>query len=237
MGNCQTADAVAVVIQHPPGGGVGGGRVERAHGALSAAAVMAANPGHYVAAVIPGDDAAAAASRARKRRLKLLRPDDTLALGGVYRLVSFEEVLREFVSKRHATLSRRMVVATAAADAQRPESDRSLAQEQEEELHRGEEIAIPKRPVGRRAILHRRDEMGHLRSKQGMSMANKAQLPSPDQEATSSPPDPTANDLRPSDLEPDFSAALVMLGGRLGLARHGQWRPALPSIAEGSVAC
>ncbi|RCV43166.1 hypothetical protein SEVIR_9G274200v4 [Setaria viridis] len=194
MGNCQTADAVAVVIQHPPGGGVGGGRVERAHGALSAAAVMAANPGHYVAAVIPGDDAAAAASRARKRRLKLLRPDDTLALGGVYRLVSFEEVLREFVSKRHATLSRRMVVATAAADAQRPESDRSLAQEQ-------------------------------------------AQLPSPDQEATSSPPDPTANDLRPSDLEPDFSAALVMLGGRLGLARHGQWRPALPSIAEGSVAC
>lgn len=92
MGNCQTAEAAAVVIQHPPGGG----RVERAHGALSAAAVMAANPGHYVAAVtVPGDDgSAAAASRARKRRLKLLRPDDTLALGGVYRLVSFEGKVR-----------------------------------------------------------------------------------------------------------------------------------------------
>jgi len=53
---------------------------------------MASNPGHYVAAVIPAD-AAAAASRSRevkKRRLKLLLPDDTLALGGVYRLVSFE---------------------------------------------------------------------------------------------------------------------------------------------------
>ncbi|CAN6324164.1 unnamed protein product [Urochloa humidicola] len=40
MGNCQTAEAAAVVIQHPPPGG----RVERAHGALSAAAVMAAAP-------------------------------------------------------------------------------------------------------------------------------------------------------------------------------------------------
>ncbi|RLN39221.1 uncharacterized protein C2845_PM01G43150 [Panicum miliaceum] len=208
MGNCQTAEAAAVVIQHPPGGEVG--RVECVHGALSAAAVMAANPGHYVAAVIPADDAAALASRSRaakKRRLKLLRPDDTLALGGVYRLVSFEvmyikkeqtliridasngrrrpfaEVLREFVSKRHATLSRVVVVATAAEES----SDRSLAAKQ--------------------------------------------------QDATSGRPDPTANGHRPSDPEPDSGAALVMLGARLGLARHGQWRPSLPSIAEGSVAC
>ncbi|CAL4941427.1 unnamed protein product [Urochloa decumbens] len=195
MGNCQTAEAAAVVIQHPPPGG----RVERAHGALSAAAVMAANPGHYVAAVIPADEAAADASRAtKKRRLKLLRPDDALALGGVYRLVSFEEVLREFVSKRHATLLSRAVVADG--EAHRPESeDRSpLAKEQ-------------------------------------------ATLPSPDQTATSSsssPLDPTANSHRPSDPERDFdAAALVMLGGRFGLARHGQWRPALPSIAEGSVVC
>ncbi|CAL4933006.1 unnamed protein product [Urochloa decumbens] len=195
MGNCQTAEAAAVVIQHPPPGG----RVERAHGALSAAAVMAANPGHYVAAVIPADEAAADASRAtKKRRLKLLRPDDALALGDVYRLVSFEEVLREFVSKRHATLLSRAVVADG--EAHRPESeDRSpLAKEQ-------------------------------------------ATLPSPDQTATSSsssPLDPTANSHRPSDPERDFdAAALVMLGGRFGLARHGQWRPALPSIAEGSVVC
>ncbi|CAL4933005.1 unnamed protein product [Urochloa decumbens] len=242
MGNCQTAEAAAVVIQHPPPGG----RVERAHGALSAAAVMAANPGHYVAAVIPADEAAADASRAtKKRRLKLLRPDDALALGDVYRLVSFEEVLREFVSKRHATLLSRAVVADG--EAHRPESeDRSPLAKEQEGLHRGEETTKPKRPVARRAILHRRHQMemmGHLNSKQGtdLSMANKATLPSPDQTATSSsssPLDPTANSHRPSDPERDFdAAALVMLGGRFGLARHGQWRPALPSIAEGSVVC
>jgi hypothetical protein len=75
---------------------------------------MAANPGHYVAAVtVPGDDggAAAASSRARKRRLKLLRPDDTLALGGVYRLVSFEGTVRilcpccRFTRRRQSTLA------------------------------------------------------------------------------------------------------------------------------------
>lgn len=84
MGNCQTAEAAAVVIQHPPGSG----RVERVHGPTSAAAVMAANPGHYVAVVIQAAQQPPPAKA--KRRLKLLRPDDTLALGAVYRLVSFE---------------------------------------------------------------------------------------------------------------------------------------------------
>ncbi|GJM84362.1 hypothetical protein PR202_ga00023 [Eleusine coracana subsp. coracana] len=121
MGNCQTAEAATVVvIQHPPGVA----RVERTHGATTAAAVMAANPGHYVAAVIQTGTAAKAKSKS-KRQLKLLRPDDTLALGGVYRLVSFEDVLREFVTKRHAALSR--VVLAADNDAHRPETDRSLA--------------------------------------------------------------------------------------------------------------
>lgn len=104
MGNCQAADAAAVVIQHPSssssssgnGGGGGGGRVERAYGAVSAAAVMAANPGHYVAEVVrpvataSAATAASASAPAARRRLKLLRPDDTLVLGGVYRLVTFE---------------------------------------------------------------------------------------------------------------------------------------------------
>lgn len=91
MGNCQAAEAVAIVIQHPSGG-----RVERAHGAVSAAAVMAANPGHYVAAVVPAalPSMASAPAAPAKRRLKLLRPDDTLVLGGVYRLVSFEGTQR-----------------------------------------------------------------------------------------------------------------------------------------------
>lgn len=107
MGNCQAAETATVLIQHP-----GGGRTERAYWALSAGAVMAANPGHYVAAVITvpqpggaGDGAASAA--APVKHLKLLRPADTLLLGRVYRLVSFEEVLREFASnKRQVKLSR-----------------------------------------------------------------------------------------------------------------------------------
>uniref|UniRef100_A0A0D3HCN0 Uncharacterized protein n=1 Tax=Oryza barthii TaxID=65489 RepID=A0A0D3HCN0_9ORYZ len=126
MGNCQAADAAAVVIQHPSsssgnGGGGGGGRVERAYGAVSAAAVMAANPGHYVAEVVrpvataPATAASASAPAAR-RRLKLLRPDDTLVLGGVYRLVTFEDVLKQFVSKRNATMSSATIAAAAADD-------------------------------------------------------------------------------------------------------------------------
>ena len=95
MGNCQcqAVEVATVLIQHP-----GGGRTERAYWALSAAAVMAANPGHYVAAVITttapqpaaGDGAAASSAPATVKHLKLLRPDDTLLLGRVYRLVSFE---------------------------------------------------------------------------------------------------------------------------------------------------
>jgi len=93
MGNCQAAEAAAVLIQHP-----GGGRTERAYWALSAGAVMAANPGHYVAAVIattqpPAAAAAGGAPAVTVKHLKLLRPDDTLLLGRVYRLVSFEGTL------------------------------------------------------------------------------------------------------------------------------------------------
>ncbi|XP_045090214.1 uncharacterized protein [Aegilops tauschii subsp. strangulata] len=83
------------------------------------------------------------------KHLKLLRPDDTLLLGRVYRLVSFEEVLKEFATKRHVKLSRVMVKvkdeevpatkpakprrrrgsggAGAGAGVVREESDRSLA--------------------------------------------------------------------------------------------------------------
>ncbi|KAF0914237.1 hypothetical protein E2562_027806 [Oryza meyeriana var. granulata] len=109
MGNCQAAEVATVLIQHP-----GGGRTERAYWAMSAGAVMAANPGHYVAAVITSPPAAGASSGAAAapvKHLKLLRPDDTLLLGRVYRLVSFEEVLREFASKRHVKLSRATIKA------------------------------------------------------------------------------------------------------------------------------
>ncbi|XP_062213529.1 uncharacterized protein LOC133914441 [Phragmites australis] len=142
MGNCQAAEAATVLIQHP-----GGGRTERAYWALSAGAVMAANPGHYVAAVIasstpaPAAGASSGAIAAPVKHLKLLRPDDTLLLGRVYRLVSFEEVLREFASKRHARLSRVTIKAKEedeevkpakprrrrASGGERKEPDRSLA--------------------------------------------------------------------------------------------------------------
>jgi hypothetical protein len=87
MGNCQAAEVATVVIQHP-----GEGLTERAYWALSAGAVMAANPGHYVAAVItsPPDPSSSGTGAAPVKHLKLVRPDDTLLLGRVYRLVSFE---------------------------------------------------------------------------------------------------------------------------------------------------
>jgi hypothetical protein len=110
MGNCQAAETATVLIQHP-----GGGRTERAYWALSAGAVMAANPGHYVAAVITvpqpggaGDGAASAA--APVKHLKLLRPDDTLQLGRVYRLVSFEGTSARAARVLHGTGSERAYV-------------------------------------------------------------------------------------------------------------------------------
>ncbi|WVZ58497.1 hypothetical protein U9M48_008768 [Paspalum notatum var. saurae] len=159
---------------------------------------MATNPGHYVAAVIgDGGDAApapqAAAAKAKRRlKLKLLRPDDTLVLGGVYRLVSFEEVLLEFVSKRQAT-PRRVVLAAA------------------DDTHQSDTDGLP-------------------------AKVRAPPVPSSGQEATS---DLAAGDHHPSDPEPNLgtTAMMIELGGQIGLARPGQWRPALPSIAEGSVVC
>jgi hypothetical protein len=92
MGNCQAADAAAVVIQHP-----GDGKVERLHWPATAADVMRRNPGHYVAHVVlhhvPGgvdpDPAVAGESGgARITKIKLLKPRDTLLLGQVYRLIT-----------------------------------------------------------------------------------------------------------------------------------------------------
>ena len=88
-----------MVIQHP------GGRVERVYWSLTASQVMAANPGHYVAVIIVApppsalNSAAASSSAchdsgggrgARVKHLRLLRANDTLHIGHVYRLVSFE---------------------------------------------------------------------------------------------------------------------------------------------------
>ena len=90
MGNCQAADAAAVVIQHP-----GDGKVERLHWPTTAADVMRRNPGHYVALVVlhhvdaePEPAVAGENGGARITKIKLLKPKDTLLLGQVYRLIT-----------------------------------------------------------------------------------------------------------------------------------------------------
>jgi hypothetical protein len=85
MGNCQAAEAAAVVLQHP------GGRVERLYWSTSVAEVMRANPGHYVALRVAEecDDAADGERRTvRLTRVKLLKPKETLLLGHAYRLIA-----------------------------------------------------------------------------------------------------------------------------------------------------
>lgn len=81
MGNCQAAEAATVVIQRP------GGAIERIYWSVSANEVMGSNPGHYVAVVTVS---AKSENGVPVKQLKLLRPDDTLHIGHVYRLISFE---------------------------------------------------------------------------------------------------------------------------------------------------
>lgn len=201
MGNCQAVEAATVLIQHP-----GGGRTERAYWALSAGAVMAANPGHYVAAVITAPPTASSGATAPVKHLKLLRPDDTLLLGRVYRLVSFEEVLREFASKRQVKLSRVTIKA------------------REEEA----KTANPRRRRG--------SSSGVVPEESHRSLAKvMRESDEPEPAGTSSVPNPPENDHTDAASEPDdcdLEALLphgVVLGRRIGR----QWRPALQSIAEG----
>ncbi|TVU30758.1 hypothetical protein EJB05_22395, partial [Eragrostis curvula] len=255
MGNCQTADAVAVVIQHPPSTGAGsGGRVERAYVATSAAAVMAANPGHYVAAVIQTGAAAAPQPPAAKakRRLKLLRPDDTLALGGVYRLVSFEgallpytHTLHQFLHCRSCFVPSKRLINHALINGDRVRACRGAAGVRVQAARRAKPRGPRRRqrcsPAGgRTAHLKRYVCRVSLRYLQLATVMDGLHLPNIDimaQVPSSDPSDPSKNHL-PSDPEPDIVEAAMMLSGRFGLARpHGQWRPALPSIAEGSVVC
>ncbi|KAJ1268453.1 hypothetical protein BS78_07G136600 [Paspalum vaginatum] len=127
MGNCQAAEAAAVVIQHP------GGKVERLYGAATAAEVMRSNPGHYVALVVlrvsgPGSgggcggakpDPAVAAAGAKVTKVKLLKPKDTLLLGQVYRLITSQEVAQAIRARRQDKMRR----CEEAADDRRPPRD------------------------------------------------------------------------------------------------------------------
>ncbi|KAM3372378.1 hypothetical protein ACQJBY_019322 [Aegilops geniculata] len=97
MGNCQAADAAAVVIQHP-----GDGKVERLHWPATAADVMRRNPGHYVALVVALHHVSGAGEGggARITKVKLLKPRDTLHLGQVYRLITSQEVSKAVQTRR-----------------------------------------------------------------------------------------------------------------------------------------
>ncbi|XP_008810101.2 uncharacterized protein LOC103721611 isoform X2 [Phoenix dactylifera] len=187
MGNCQAAEAATVVIQHPSG------RVERVYWSLSASQVMAANPGHYVAVIITStsnssDSRNSSSSNAPVKHLKLLRPDDTLHIGHVYRLVSFEEVLREFASRRHVRPSRLLV-----KQKHKPSSKKAAAA---------------------------------ASSGQGGG--------GPATEPESSPAtvveSPATAEVEFEELEQRLASNRRTSSG--AAARHGQWRPALQSIAE-----
>ncbi|KAL6649412.1 hypothetical protein ACP70R_013636 [Stipagrostis hirtigluma subsp. patula] len=218
MGNCQAAEAAAVLIQHP-----GGGRTDRAYWALSAGDVMAANPGHYVAAVITAPPAAGDPSGAAPvKHLKLLRPDDTLLLGRVYRLVSFEEVLREFASKRQVKLSRVTIKAKdddgdQQARPAKPRRRRGSGAERKE----------PDRPIACHGV-------GGERKESDRSLAKVMRQTEEAEPAAPCGPIAGAGHAadESADLDRDLEALLphgVVLGRRF--AR--QWRPALQSIAEG----
>ncbi|KVH92449.1 Protein of unknown function DUF4228, partial [Cynara cardunculus var. scolymus] len=93
MGNCQASDAATVVIVHP------GKKVERMFRSVIAREIMDSNPSHYVALVVTSA-VVKSVNGSPVKQLKLLRPDDTLLIGQVYRLISFEDVLKEFAAKK-----------------------------------------------------------------------------------------------------------------------------------------
>ncbi|XP_065873289.1 uncharacterized protein [Euphorbia lathyris] len=99
MGNCQAAEAATVIIQHP------GNKIQRIYWSVSAHEIMNSNPGHYVALLVPSPTMKSHNGLPLKH-LKLLRPDDTLLIGHVYRLVSFQDVLKEFASKKCVKLGK-----------------------------------------------------------------------------------------------------------------------------------
>ncbi|VVA26087.1 PREDICTED: DUF4228 [Prunus dulcis] len=105
MGNCQAIDAAALVVQHPSG------KIERMYWPISASEVMRLNPGHYVSLIIPlpvSDQHQEEVENqehnktVRFTRVKLLRPNETLALGHAYRLVTTQEVVKVLRAKKYA---------------------------------------------------------------------------------------------------------------------------------------
>ncbi|KAB1207920.1 hypothetical protein CJ030_MR7G028824 [Morella rubra] len=66
---------------------------------------MKLNPGHYVSLIIPlpvSEEENQEPKAVRFTRVKLLRPNETLALGHAYRLVTSQEVVKVLRAKKYA---------------------------------------------------------------------------------------------------------------------------------------
>ncbi|XP_020574839.1 uncharacterized protein LOC110020899 [Phalaenopsis equestris] len=101
MGNCQTNDAAAVVIQHTDG------HAERLYWPTTADAGMRNHPDHYVAHITlsrdgrkPSAAVAAASSSVRLTKIRLLKHKEMLLIGEVYRLMTSEEVTKELRARK-----------------------------------------------------------------------------------------------------------------------------------------
>lgn len=148
MGNCQAIDAAALVIQHPSG------RIERLYWPISASEVMRLNPGHYVSLIIPlpasnSDSASASdhqqeqeiqehktcASTVRFTRVKLLRANETLALGHAYRLVTTQEVMKVLRAKKYAKTKKQQVESLLERSTPQKQSSSSEAEDKEDMNH------------------------------------------------------------------------------------------------------
>lgn len=148
MGNCQAIDAAALVIQHPSG------RIERLYWPISASEVMRLNPGHYVSLIIPlpasnSNSASASdhqqeqeiqehktcASTVRFTRVKLLRANETLALGHAYRLVTTQEVMKVLRAKKYAKTKKQQVESLLERSTPQKQSSSSEAEDKEDMNH------------------------------------------------------------------------------------------------------
>ncbi|KAJ8563253.1 hypothetical protein K7X08_031705 [Anisodus acutangulus] len=97
MGNCQAIDNAALLIQHP------NGKVEKLYSSVTAHQIMKINSCHYVALLLT-TNISSNNIPVRIRRIKLLKPTDSLVLGQIYRLVSAQEVMKGLCAKKYAKL-------------------------------------------------------------------------------------------------------------------------------------
>ncbi|PON46582.1 D-ribose-binding periplasmic protein [Parasponia andersonii] len=126
MGNCQAIDAAALVIRHPCG------KIERLYWSISASEVMRLNPGHYVSLIIPlpasdqenNENQQQDQKTVRFTRIKLLRPNETLALGHAYRLVTNQEVMKVLRAKKYAKAKKQQLESIEKSDSA-PENNQS----------------------------------------------------------------------------------------------------------------